>query len=78
MLPILAPHGKPNRFVRFGRDVTLCRRAEQELAAAQRLLASIFRVVDQGLAVIDETGTITRIFTKVKVEGHVEEVLAVL
>jgi PAS domain S-box-containing protein len=56
ILPILDEAGEVTRLVRIGRDVTARRRAETERHSTELLLASVFGVIDQGLAVIDAAG----------------------
>ena len=55
-VPIFDKDGKLLHFVRVGRDVTVRKRIEQERETTQRLLASIFGVIDQALGVVDDAG----------------------
>jgi PAS domain S-box-containing protein len=63
--PILSPAGVPTHFVRLGRDVTARKRAEAERETTQRLLASVFGVLDQALGVIDDQGRFAMVNTAV-------------
>ena len=56
IVPIFSPSGDLACVVRVTTDITSRKRAEQEMRAAQQLLGSIFLVVDQGLAVVDDMG----------------------
>jgi len=58
IVPIFSASGDLACFVRVTTDITSRKRAEQEMRAAQQLLGSIFLVVDQGLAVVDEAGRV--------------------
>lgn len=62
---ILSPAGKPTNFVRMGRDITARKRAETERETTQRLLASVFGVLDQALGVIDDQGRFAMVNTAV-------------
>ncbi|MDR3515815.1 MAG: PAS domain S-box protein [Azospirillaceae bacterium] len=59
------PSGELSHFIRMGRDITARKRAEVEREATQRLLASIFGVIDQALGVIDHGGHFVMINTAV-------------
>ncbi|HVJ52899.1 MAG TPA: PAS domain S-box protein [Aliidongia sp.] len=50
-------------FVRIGRNVTARKRIEAERETTQRLLASIFGVIDQALGVVDDTNRFTMVNT---------------
>ncbi|MDB5361314.1 MAG: sensory box protein [Rhodospirillales bacterium] len=62
---ILSSAGKPTNFVRMGRDITARKRAEIERETTQRLLASVFGVLDQALGVIDDQGRFAMVNTAV-------------
>jgi len=64
-IAILSPAGMPAHFVRMGQDVTARRRAESERETTQRLLASVFGILDQALAVIDDRGRVAMVNTAV-------------
>jgi PAS domain S-box-containing protein len=51
-----ADDGRATHFVRVGRDITARKRAELERETTQRLLASVFGVIDQALGVVDDHG----------------------
>ena len=55
-VPIFGPDGVLRHFVRIGRDVTARKQAEQQREATQRLLASVFAVIESPLMVADEAG----------------------
>ncbi|HNB26492.1 MAG TPA: PAS domain S-box protein [Alphaproteobacteria bacterium] len=54
--PVFNESGRLTHFVRMSRDITARRRAEQHRETTQRLLASVFGVVKEPLAVADEAG----------------------
>lgn len=62
---ILAADGTLTHFIRMGRDITARKRAEAERETTQRLLASVFGVLDQALGVIDDHGRFAMINTAV-------------
>ena len=62
-IAILSPAGLPTHFIRMGRDVTARKRAETERETTQRLLASVFGVIDQALGVIDDHGRFAMVNT---------------
>jgi PAS domain S-box-containing protein len=64
-IAILTPGGAPSHFVRMGQDVTARKRAETERETTQRLLASVFGVLDQALGVIDDHGRFAMVNTAV-------------
>ena len=64
-IAILTPGGAPSHFVRLGQDVTARKRAETERETTQRLLASVFGVLDQALGVIDDHGRFAMVNTAV-------------
>ncbi|HVJ55840.1 MAG TPA: PAS domain S-box protein [Aliidongia sp.] len=64
-IPIFAVTGRLSSFVRIGRNVTARKRIEAEREATQRLLASIFGVIDQALCVVDDMNRLTMINTAV-------------
>jgi len=64
-VPILDPNGKLLHFIRIGRDVTVRKRIEQERETTQRLLASVFGVIDQALGVVDDAGNFMMVNTAV-------------
>ncbi|HEV2676581.1 MAG TPA: PAS domain S-box protein [Aliidongia sp.] len=64
-IAILSPAGVITHFVRMGRDVTARKRAESERETTQRLLASVFGVLDQALGVIDDHGRFAMVNTAV-------------
>lgn len=64
-IAILSPAGVPTNFIRMGRDVTARKRAETERETTQRLLASVFGVIDQALGVIDDHGRFAMVNTAV-------------
>ena len=64
-IAILAPTGAPLHFVRMGQDITARKRAESERETTQRLLASVFGVIDQALGVIDDHGRFAMVNTAV-------------
>ncbi|HLZ66364.1 MAG TPA: PAS domain-containing protein, partial [Aliidongia sp.] len=64
-IAILSAAGTPTHFVRMGRDVTARKRAESERETTQRLLASVFGVLDQALGVIDDHGRFAMVNTAV-------------
>jgi len=64
-IAILTPTGTPSHFVRMGQDITARKRAESERETTQRLLASVFGILDQALAVIDDHGRVAMVNTAV-------------
>ncbi|MEI9987967.1 MAG: PAS domain S-box protein [Aliidongia sp.] len=64
-VPIFDNAGRLTYFVRIGRDVTVRKRIEQERETTQRLLASVFGVIDQALAVVDDCGNFSMVNTAV-------------
>jgi PAS domain S-box-containing protein len=58
IVPVFSASGNLMCLVRVTTDITARKRVEQEMHAAQQLLGSIFFVVDQGLAVVDDTARI--------------------
>jgi PAS domain S-box-containing protein len=62
---ILSATGLPAHFVRMGQDITARRRAEAERETTQRLLATVFGVLDQALGVIDDQGRFAMVNTAV-------------
>lgn len=64
-IPVMGPDGRPTHFVRIGREITARKRAEMERETTQRLLASVFGILDQALAVIDDQGRVAMVNTAV-------------
>ncbi|GGF16450.1 hypothetical protein GCM10011611_22800 [Aliidongia dinghuensis] len=64
-IAVLSPAGTPTHFFRLGRDITARKRAETERETTQRLLASVFGVIDQALGVIDDHGRFAMVNTAV-------------
>jgi PAS domain S-box-containing protein len=64
-VPIAGANGQLSHFVRIGRDISVHKRMEQEREATQRLLASVFGVIDQALGVVDEAGNFSMVNTAV-------------
>jgi PAS domain S-box-containing protein len=62
---VFGAKGRVSNFVRVGRDVTARKRVEMERETSQRLLASVFGVIDQALGVIDDTGKFSMVNTAV-------------
>ncbi|MGB8843707.1 MAG: PAS domain S-box protein, partial [Aliidongia sp.] len=60
-LPIIESDGQVRHFIRIGRDVTARIRAEHERETTQRLLASVFGVIDQPLGVVDDAGNFSMV-----------------
>jgi PAS domain S-box-containing protein len=60
-VPVTAETGRLQGFVRICRNVTARKRVEAESETTQRLLASIFGVIDQALGVIDHTNRFTMV-----------------
>jgi PAS domain S-box-containing protein len=54
--PVFDSSGKLIHFVRMSRDITARKKAEQHRETTQRLLASVFGVVKEPLAVAEESG----------------------
>ncbi len=57
VVPIYDETGTLQHFGRIARDITVRKRTEQQREATQRLLASIFSVIEQPLLVVDESGS---------------------
>jgi PAS domain S-box-containing protein len=55
-VPVSDSSGEVKYFLRIARDVTAHKRAEAEREHSQRLLASVFGLIDQAVSVIDEAG----------------------
>jgi PAS domain S-box-containing protein len=64
-VPIFDGNGRLSHFVRIGRDITVRKRIEQERETTQRLLASVFGVIDQALGVVDDSGNFSMVNTAV-------------
>jgi PAS domain S-box-containing protein len=64
-VPLLEANGRPLHFIRIGRDVTVRKRIEQERETTQRLLASVFGVIDQALGVVDDADNFMMVNTAV-------------
>jgi PAS domain S-box-containing protein len=60
-LPVISAKGRVEHFIRVGHDITIRKRLEHERETTQRLLASVFGVIDQALAVIDEDGNFSMV-----------------
>ncbi len=56
--PMFDAAGKLKHFVRVGRDITERKRADLYRESTQRLLASVFGVINQALAVADDAGNV--------------------
>lgn len=57
-VPIFGAHGEIQHFVRTGRDITARKQAEQQREMTQRLLASVFGVMESPLVVTNEAGAV--------------------
>jgi PAS domain S-box-containing protein len=64
-VPIADGTGRLSHFIRIGRDITVRKRIEQERETTQRLLASVFGVIDQALGVVDDAGNFSMVNTAV-------------
>src|ERR1700735_1333164 len=62
-LPIFDTNGRLLHFIRIGRDITARKRIEQERETTQRLLATVFGVIDQALGVVDHAGNFSLVNT---------------
>ena len=62
-VPIFDGNGQLLHFIRIGRDVTVRKRIELERETTQRLLASVFGVIDQALGVVDDAGKFSMLNT---------------
>jgi PAS domain S-box-containing protein len=56
--PVFDNRGMLTHFVRMSRDITARKKAERHREMTQRLLASVFGVIKEPLAVADETGNL--------------------
>ena len=63
VVPLFNPDKSLKGFVRVGRDITERKHSEQERETTQRLLASVFGVIDNALAVLDHNGKFIMINT---------------
>jgi PAS domain S-box-containing protein len=59
--PVFDPDGSLRHFVRIGRDITMRKMAEQQRELTQRLLASLFGVIDDPLLVTDDRGQVVMV-----------------
>ena len=64
-VPIFDAAGRLSHLIRIGRDITVRKRIEQERETTQRLLASVFGVIDQALGVVDASGNFAMVNTAV-------------
>jgi PAS domain S-box-containing protein len=64
-VPIADTNGRLTNFVRIGRDISVRKKLEQERETTQRLLASVFGVIDQALGVVDDKGHFAMVNTAV-------------
>lgn len=63
--PIFDKAGRLQHFVRIGRDISARKQIEQQRESTQRLLASVFGVINQPLVVADGAGNLTMANTAV-------------
>ncbi len=64
-VPLYDTAGRLSHLIRIGRDITVRKRIEQERETTQRLLASVFGVIDQALGVVDASGNFAMVNTAV-------------
>jgi PAS domain S-box-containing protein len=64
-VPIFDAAERLSHLIRIGRDITVRKRIEQERETTQRLLASVFGVIDQALGVVDASGNFAMVNTAV-------------
>ena len=56
IFPIAVGGGAPTHFVSIQRDATEAKRLEREVATTERLLASVFAMLDEAISIVDDSG----------------------